>query len=118
MVMKTHEEYFVGVLKKYDADKGETRFYNARAWYPGVNSITDRYCKTLEEAKRVLAHAYKLWNGVKLYNEKGERYETTEAAPGIGVSLVCTKETDEDHRIVKHIIRRRVVTEWEVVEEG
>ena len=82
----------------------------------GVNSLRDRYCKTEAEAKAVLNHAYKMWNGAKKYNEKGERYETSEAAPGIGVSLVCTKETDKEQEIVGHIIRKRIVTEWETVE--
>ena len=113
---KTHEQYFVGVLKKYEADEGETKYYNALCWYPKRTGGA-RYVTTLDEAKAVLDNAYKLWNRTHTYNSKGERYETSEAAPGIGVSLVCTPETDERHRIVKHIIKKRIVTEWEIVEE-
>lgn len=120
--MAQHEEWYVGVLKRFNQEEYEKTgkrpvYYNARMWYPGVNSLQDRYCKTEEEAHRVLNHAYKKWNGMKLYNEKGERYETSEAAPGIGVSLVCTKETDRDHEIVGHVIRKRIVSDWETVEK-
>lgn len=118
--MKTHEEYYVGVMKRFEYERNglKAQYYNARMWYPGVTRINDRYCKTEEEAKAVLNYAYKMWNGVKKYNENGERYETSEAAPGIGVSLVCTKETDRDQEIIGHVIRKRTVTEWETVEKA
>lgn len=111
------EQWYAGVIKKYDADKGETRWTSVSAW-DNNKKLGDKFYPTREAAEKALDHAYALWNGVHVYNSKGERYETTEAAPGIGVSLVCTKETDEQHRIVKHIIRKRYVSEWETVEEG
>ena len=113
---KTIDQYFVGVLQKYDLDKGENRYYNAIVWYPS-RKPGQRYVNTIEDAQKVLKHAYKQWNSPHRYNSEGRRYETSEAAPGIGISLVCTPETDNNHRIVKHIIKHRTVTEWDVIEE-
>lgn len=120
MDAKMHEQYFVGVVQKFELEEFQKDggYRNAMSWYPGRKSLATRYVKTLEEAKKVLDNAYKTWNGVHVYNEKGERYEISEAAPGIGVSLVCTKETDDRMRIVKHVIQKRLVTDWENVEEG
>lgn len=115
--MKTHEQYFVGVIKKYQQKEYEAdgKYYNAICWYPARKGNA-RYVGTLEEAKKVLDHAYKMWNGVHVYNEKGERYETNEAAPGIGVTMVLTKELDDRQRIVKHVIQKRLVTDWETID--
>lgn len=109
---KTHEQYYVGVIQKYEADKEEPKYYNALCWYPKRTGGA-RYVTTLDEAKAVLEHAYKLWNKKHTYNSKGERYERIDE----WTSIQCTPETDERHRIVKHIIKKRIVTEWEVVEE-
>ena len=115
---KTHEEWFVGFRQKYKEKKGEKGWTIAKAYYPGQKSIHDQYCSSEEEARKVLDYVYMKFNGVHTYNAKGERYETSEAAPGIGVSVVITKQDDDDFRIVKHIIRKRIVTEWEVVESA
>lgn len=112
---KTHEEYFVGVRMRYEKDEMERKgtWSNALMWYPGRKGNA-RYVTTEAEARKVLAYAYKLWNGEKAYNEKGERYETS-ACGGIGITTVSTKKTDEDMQIVAHIIRKRTVTDWEEV---
>lgn len=110
---KTHEEWMVGVKQKFDEDKDG--WTNAVMWYP-TKKKWQRFVRTEEEAKKVLNYAYELWNGEKVYNEKGERYETSYAGC-IGITTVSTKKTDEDMRIVKHIIKKRVVTDWELVEE-
>ena len=117
MKQKTHEEWYVGALQKYQQDDPEwkDRYYNALLWYPGTR-LGMRYVRTEEKAKQVLDYAYKLWNGEKFYNENGERYETQRAGY-LGVATVSTKEDDERMRIVKHIIKKRTVTEWEIVEE-
>ena len=117
--MEMHEQYFVGVIQKFNQEKYEAagKYHNAICWYPARKGVA-MYVRTPDEAKKVLDHAYKKWNGVHIYNEKGERYETQEAAPGIGVTMVCTKKLDDDMRIVKHIIQKRLVTDWETVEEG
>lgn len=115
---KTHEEWFVGFRQQYEEEKGKKNWRIAKHYYPGVTSAHDQYCRTEEEARKVLDCVYKKFNGVHVYNAKGERYETSEAAPGIGVSVVMTKEDDRAFRIVKHIIRKRTVTDWEVVEEA
>ena len=111
----THEEWFVGVQQKYWYEKGEHKWTNAVMWYP-EHKRGQRYVRTKEEAEKVLDNAYKLWNGEHIYNEKGERYETHEAGM-IGVTTVNTRESDDDLRIVKHIIQKRIVTEWETIEE-
>ena len=110
--MKTHEEWIV--LVKHRVDDG---WWNARMWYPGVKNFKDQYCKSEDEAKAVLNHAYKLWNGKKTYNSKGERYETQKCGM-IGVDLVCTKDEDKRLELVEYKIRKRTVTEWETVEKN
>lgn len=114
-MVNTHEEWMVAVKQNCDVRRGEDRWWNAVMWYPKSKS-GQRYVRTEEEARSVLNYAYERWNGEKIYNEKGERYETSYDG-GIGITLVSTKETDEDMRIVKHKIKKRIVTEWEVVEE-
>ena len=113
---RTHEEWFVGVRQKYWDEKGEKSWSNANLWMPNAK-LGDRYVGSETQARQVLNNAYTIWNGEKFYNEKGERYETQKAG-SLGVTLVSTKETDEDMRIVKHIIRKRTVTDWETVERG
>lgn len=116
---KTHEEWFVGVRQKFDVERltREKRWFNAIGWHREYGENFRRYVKTKEQAIEVLNNAYKLWNGEKIYNAKGERYET-QSCGMIGISTVHTKETDEDMRIVEHIIQKRVVTEWETIDKG
>lgn len=113
--MNTHEEWYVGIVQKMDADKGDMRWKNAKSWYPG-NKLGDRYCKSEAEARKVLDYAYTLFNGTHCYNAKGERYETDEVARGVRVGTVFTKEDDIALSIVRHRIQKRVVTDWEIVE--
>lgn len=113
--MSKHEEWFVGVQQKCFYERGEQSWYNAMSWYPD-HKAGQRYARTQEEAEKVLDNAYKLWNGEHVYNEKGERYETHEAGM-LGITTVSTKKSDDDMRIVKHIIKKRIVTDWETVEE-
>lgn len=108
--MNTHEEWVVLVQQRYNVD--ENRWMNARMWYPGVNSISDRYCKTEQEAKAVLANAYRKWNGLKHYGADGKRVERVDEWS----CIVCDKNTDANMEIVKHKIRKRIVTDWETVE--
>lgn len=112
--MKEHTQYFVGVLKRYEAEKGETRYYNALMWYPNRKAGA-RYVTTEEEARKVLEYAYQLWNGTKTYDSNGKRYEHSKVGM-IGVSIESTRKSDRDHEIVSHVIQRRTVTEWEEVE--
>ena len=111
----THEEYYVGVRQKYYADRGDMRYYNALGWYPG-HKPGQRYVRTEDEARRVLNHAYELWNGEKVYDANGKRYET-HAAGALGVNVEHTRETDDRMKIVAHIIKKRTVTEWETINE-
>lgn len=110
--MNTHEEWIVLVQQRC-----EDRWLNARMWYPGVKSINDRFCKTEEEAHKVLENAYRKWNGKKVYNVDGKRSELVDSINGIGVSLVSDREQDHRMEIVAHKIRKRIVTEWETIEE-
>ena len=112
--MKTHEEWIVVVKQRFD-----DRWRNARMWYPEAKSINDRYCKTEEEAQKVLANAYKLWNGEKAYNVDGTRSEVTSVIEGLGsISFISDKKIDHDMEIVAHKIKKRIVTDWETVEES
>jgi hypothetical protein len=113
MEKKMHEQYHVQIMHRHDEKEG--RWLNAIAdYYP--HKPFQKYVATLEEAKKVLDCAYEYWNGHKVYDSNGER-RTTQAAGMIGVSMVHTKETDKDLEIVKHRIRKRMVTDWELVEE-
>lgn len=111
MKEKMHEQYYVGVYQRYSPDK----VYNAIRYYPG-NTMSQRYVKTLEEAKKVLNNAYKIWNKEKIYDENGKRYEMQKCGC-IGISIESTKETDHGLEIIKHVIKKRLVTDWEVIEE-
>ena len=116
MEKKMHEEYPVQIMIRYEEKDG--RWTNAVRYDPIYNSKAgQRYVKTEAEAKAVLDRAYQMRNGKKFYNENGERI-TTQSAGMIGVSMVHTKESDKAHEIVKHRIRKRLVTDWEIVEEG
>ena len=112
--MKTHEEWIVGIMFAHNEKEGT--YSNALYHYPG-SKIGDRYCKSHEEAQRVLEYVYRKFNSVKTYNAKGERYETRTEGH-IGVTLVSRKEDDNRMRIVKHYIKKRTVTEWEIVERN
>lgn len=110
------EQWYVGVMFKYEEKEG--MWSNAYKWYKDRPKGAS-YVKTKEEAKKVLENAYRIWNGEKQYDSNGERREVNEiGASGLGVSVVCTKETDDDMRIVRHMIKRRYVTDWEVMEEA
>ena len=111
MKAKTHEEWLVQIQQRYWVEHGETTWRNAYGYY----ADRGRYASSKEEAKRVLDHAYQIFNGKKIYNSKGERYETHKAGM-IGISTVSTKETDRNLEIVNHRIQKRIVTEWEEVE--
>ncbi len=113
MERKTHEQYLVKVLQRWQADKQQ--WSNALFWYP-ASKPGQRFVTSQEEAEKVLDHALRLWNGKKQYNAKGERIETTEIGKsGLGVDLACTKGTDYDMEIINHQILKRTVTEWEEV---
>lgn len=112
--MKTHEEWVV-LVKQRSCDG----WWNARLWYPECKSINDKYCKTEEEAQKVLTYAYKLWNGKKAYNAAGKRSEVASVIKGLGsISVESDRKIDHDMEIVAHKIRKRVVTDWETVEES
>lgn len=115
--MDMHEQWFAGVIQRYEQEKGTTAYRNVTMW-DNNRKPGQRYYPTKEAAQKALNHAYQLWNKKHIYNSKGERYEVQEAAPGIGISTVHTKETDRDMEIVKHIIQKRYVTKWETEEEG
>ena len=113
MKQEMHEEYLVQVMHRYSVKEGH--WSNAIRYMPD-NKINQRYAESEEQAKAVLDNAYKKWNGQKVYDANGER-RTTQAAGMIGVGVVHTKETDKDLEIVKHRIRKRLVSDWELVEE-
>lgn len=110
----THDQYFVGVIFRYEWDKGDRTFRNALAWYPN-KSDGARYVRTKEKAKMVLEYVLELWNGPKSYDANGERRETMQAGY-IGIDTVHTKDSDRDLNIVAYTIKHRTVTEWDVLE--
>lgn len=90
-------------------------------WRNAVYMYSDgkrRFARTEVEARAALGKALEDWNGEKSYNEKGERYETNGIGGGLAATLVCTKDTDKALRIVKWEIKKRIVTDWELVDEG
>lgn len=112
---RTHEEYFIGIRHRDNCEELKARkaWQNAMNYYPGHKST---FAKTEQEARDVLAYAYKLWNGEKAYDAEGKRYETSAVGP-FGVTMVSDKKIDDDLRIVEHVIRKRIVTDWEVIEK-
>lgn len=108
---KTHEEWLVQIQQRYWVEHGDTTWTNAYRFY----ADRGQYAATETEAKRVLDHAYQIFNGKKIYNSKGERYET-QSEGMIGIQIVSTKESDRNLEIVNHRIQKRIVTEWEDVE--
>lgn len=113
---KTHEEWFVGVRQRCQVRRGEKRWYNAYGWYDDGHKLGDRYVDSEEKARKVLDNAYRLWNGKKMYDGNGKRYDVHQAGM-IGIATEHTKEADYDMEIVEHVIRKRTVTEWEEVEK-
>lgn len=107
--MGKHEEWLVQVQKRFSGDK----WWNAKSWYPGTK-LGDRYCATEAEAKMVLNHALRVWNGKKQYGADGKRYERQDEF----VTVACDRRTDRDQEIVKWRIRKRIVTDWEMVDNG
>lgn len=116
--VKTHEEWTVGIRKRFQDKYNEEGYYDALAYCPWMEGVKvkSRYAKSEEEARRALDYVYQLFNGEKLYDRNGKRYEHQNAGH-IGISIECTKETDADQMIVAHYIKKRIVTEWEVIEE-
>lgn len=109
--MNTHEEWIVLVQQRCSLEEG--RWTNAKMWYPGVKSLNDRYCKSEQEARAVLANAFRKWNGAKQYDADGKRREQMDI-----VTLVSDREMDERMEIVHHMIRKRIVTDWETTESN
>lgn len=114
MSEKTHEEWLVLVKQNFRKDSKKP-WYCAKLWYPSCKGLNDFYCSSEKEARKVLDHAYELWNGTKVYDSNGKRYETSPAGY-LSVSVEHTKETDKDLMIVEHQIRKRIVSNWEIVE--
>ena len=110
------EQWFAGVIQKHDADEGETIYRNVVMW-DNSRKPGNRYYKTREDAQKALDHAYEIWNGEKHYRADGTREEVVDVVNGMGVSLISDRKTDEDMKIVTHIIQKRMVTEWETVEK-
>ena len=113
--METHEQYLVGVLQKYKAENGKEHYMNAAIWDKNARP-GQRYYRNEAAAREALKNAYKLWNGAKCYDANGKRIEQTDTINGIGIALVTDKKHDDDMRIVKHYIKKRIVTEWEQIE--
>ena len=114
--MKMREQWYVAVMQNRDEKEGNGRYYNVCMWdrnrKPGA-----RYYKTREDAQKALDNAYKILNGKKQYDANGRREELVDCVNGLGISLVADKRIDDDLRIVKHIIQKRMVTDWETIEE-
>ena len=103
---------------RYEAEEMRQKdtWTNALGWVKGTK-LGQRYVKTKAEAVKVLNNAYQMWNGEKVYDSNGKRYETTQAGC-IGVTTEHTRKTDHDLENVEHIIKKRVVTDWETVERS
>ena len=112
----THEEWFVGVQQKCFLERDETKWSNAAMWCESIG-LSKRYASSEEEAMKVLNHALELWNGVKIYDSDGKRRECYDVGGGIGVAIVSTEKQDDDMRIVRYIIKKREVTDWEVIDK-
>lgn len=97
------KEYMVVARQKFDPDKW---------WNVGWLLDSKRVYKSLEEVQDAVNRYLERWNSKKVYNEKGERYET-QMAGCIGVSTVHTKQTDDDMRVIEMKIKCREVTDWE-----
>lgn len=115
--MASHEEWFVGVLQQNDIDEGQTKYRNAIMWMPGRKAGDPRYCKTKDEAKEVLANALKIWNSKKSYDADGKRREVQRGIAPFGVTMILDRDMDERLRIVKYVIKKRIVTDWEIEEQ-
>ena len=113
--MKQNEEWMVAIRHRCDKERhgDNARWANAMMYYS--HSLSRRYAKSEAEARAALNHAYEIFNGVKLYDSNGKRYEYQQAGM-IGVSLECDKKIDHDMEIVEHMIKKRIVTDWETVE--
>ena len=105
------QEWYVAVLQNYD----RKNWHNVAMWDKNMKFPGQRYYRTEDAAKKALAHAYEIWNGVKEYDANGNREEVTDVVNGFGISTVFDKKIDDDMRIVDHIIRVRQVTDWETV---
>lgn len=105
------QEWYVAVAQKCEPE----RWCNVAMWDKNMKFPGQRYYKTEEAARKALAHAYEIWNGVKQYDANGKREEVTDVVNGFGISTVFDKKIDDDMRIVDHIIRVRQVTDWETV---
>mgnify|MGYP006958159049 CR=1 FL=1 len=110
--MKLHEQWFVGVKHRYNVEKGLDAFRNAIQYMPNRKSGVN-YCKTEEEAKKVLANALEKFNGKKQYDKDGKWRERMDR----WIEIVSDKKSDEDLMIVSWVIRKRMVTDWEDIDE-
>ena len=110
MKNKMHEQWDVLIQRKYD----KTDWHHAKPYYSDL--LRDWYCESYEEAKTVLDYVLLKFNGIKLYNENGERNDTKQAGNGVGVTIVNTRKTDNPFMIVRYRIRKRFVSDWEEVE--
>ena len=109
-----HEEWLVQVKQRYWEEHGGDKWRNAMMWYGDGNR---RYAKTAEEAKQVLDHAYVLFNGEKIYDADGKRYDTHPAGM-LSVAVESTRESDKDLEIVASRVMKRIVTDWEEIKKA
>ena len=104
------KEYQVVAQHKWQVEREPGKWWNV-----GFLLDNKRVYNTLEEAQDAVNRYLEQWNGVKVYNEKGERYET-QVAGCIGIQTTHTRKDDEDQRIVAIRIKERKVSEWEVTD--
>lgn len=114
---KTHEEWYVGVRTVGEELDGETGYHNAIFYWPKQKGLSHKYVKTEKEAREILDNAYSKFNKEFKYNADGKRYEHQQAG-SFGIAIECDAKSDDRMRIASHIIKKRIVTEWEVAEQS
>lgn len=104
------KEYQVVAQQEWQRRRHPDKWYNV-----GFMLDNKRVYHSFEDALDAVNRFVEMHNGTKVYNEKGERYET-QYAGCIGISTVHTKKDDADQRVVAIKIKEREVTEWEETE--
>lgn len=114
MEKQTKYEYLALVMHRYNAEKGiwtnarmEAESHSESPW----QRTGKRVCRSMEEAKMFID-----WE-VNAFKATSEDIEVTHKVGSVGCSIVLDLESQKRMEIIKTIIKRREVTEYEVMEE-
>ena len=102
------------VMVQHVNDQKENKWWNLK-FFVG-NHFGDRYFTNEETARAELEKYIKNHNRDFEYDKDGKRLAKVDILNGLGISVIADKQADDNNRVIAYKIKKREVTEWEVIE--